>query len=118
MTFYVDIYIACLSSNHKVCPQGFYVAIISTIAESDNPEKEIQPALQLLAPVKHSFTSVTKLYEPVSDGRTDKAFISKSLDATTIFETVCADVKSIYKRYTGSDLVVKDRSNDSGAQDE
>lgn len=27
-----DIYIACVSSAHNVCPKGYYIAIVSTIA--------------------------------------------------------------------------------------
>merc|ERR1712029_1172793 len=30
-----DIYIAMVSSAHNVCPKGYYIAIVSTIAETD-----------------------------------------------------------------------------------
>lgn len=47
---------------------------------------------------------VKDIYEPVSDGKSDNIFVSKSYDATSHFETVCTDVKDIYKRVTGNDL--------------
>jgi Rab GDP dissociation inhibitor len=43
----------------------------------------------------------------VSDGKKDNIFISKSYDATSHFETTTDDVKDIYRRCTGSELVVE-----------
>lgn len=45
------------------------------------------------------------LYEPKSDGRADNIFISKSYDATSHFETTTDDVKDIYRRATGEELI-------------
>ncbi|KAF9902443.1 Rab GDP dissociation inhibitor alpha, partial [Lobosporangium transversale] len=45
-----DIYIAGLSATHGVCDKDYYLAIVSTIVETENPEQEIQPALDLLGP--------------------------------------------------------------------
>ena len=42
-----DIYISCLSAGHNVCPSGYFLAQISTIVETANPEQEIAPALTL-----------------------------------------------------------------------
>lgn len=46
-----DIYIACTSSSHNVCPKGVYLAFISTIVETEFPMDEIKPALDLLGSV-------------------------------------------------------------------
>ena len=46
-----DIYIAMVSSTHNVCSKDIYVAIVSTIVETKNPEAEIMPGLQLLGPI-------------------------------------------------------------------
>lgn len=46
---------------------------------------------------------------PVSDGTSDQVYISRSYDATSHFETVCDNVKDIYRRMTGNDLVLKQR---------
>ena len=47
----LDIYVAMVSSTHNVCAKDVYVAIVSTIVESSNPEAEIEPGLKLLGPV-------------------------------------------------------------------
>lgn len=46
-----DIYVAEVSSAHNVCAKNFYVAIVSTIVETDNPQIEIRPGLNLLGPI-------------------------------------------------------------------
>ena len=47
------------------------------------------------------------LYEPLEDGTKDKIFISKSYDATSHFETTTDDVRDIYRRLAGEELVVE-----------
>jgi len=47
------------------------------------------------------------LYEPLEDGTNDNIFISKSYDATSHFESTTDDVKDIYRRATGEELVVE-----------
>ncbi|CAG8650868.1 8865_t:CDS:10 [Acaulospora morrowiae] len=105
-----DIYIASVSSAHKVCADGYYLAIVSTIVETDNPEAEIKPGLDLLGPCVEKFISVCDLEEPLENGCDDQVFISRSYDATSHFGTVCDDVKDIYKRVTGKPLVLKQRA--------
>lgn len=102
-----DIYVAMVSFSHNVCAQDYYVAIVSTKVETDRPEYEIEPGLNLLGPICEKFVSIVDIEEPVADGSADKCFISKSYDATSHFETVCDDVKSLYKRVTGNELVLK-----------
>lgn len=107
-----DVYVACVSSSHFVCPKDMYLAIVSTVAETNNdPETEIKAGLDLLGPIHDKFISVSDLEEPLADGTQDQVFISKSYDATSHFETVCDDVKNIYKRMTGKDLVLQKRSD-------
>lgn len=51
-----DIYIACVSSAHNVCPKGYYIAIVSTIAEtSANHHLELQPGLERLGKIEEQF---------------------------------------------------------------
>jgi Rab GDP dissociation inhibitor len=104
-----DIYISCLSGGHNVCPPGYFLAQISTIVETANPEQEISPALTLLGPILEKFVSISNLYEPLTDGRSDGIFVSKSLDSSTHFETVCEDVKNIYDRIFQKPLQVSTR---------
>jgi Rab GDP dissociation inhibitor len=47
----LDIYIAMVSSTHNVCAKEVFVAIVSTIVETDRPEQEIAPGLRLLGPI-------------------------------------------------------------------
>ncbi|KAJ3065545.1 Rab GDP dissociation inhibitor alpha [Podochytrium sp. JEL0797] len=99
-----DIYIANISNAHSVCALNFHVAIVSTIVETANPERECDAGIALLGQVIEKFVAVEDLYEPLADGTADQVFISKSYDSTSHFETVCQDVKSIYQRVTGVEL--------------
>lgn len=104
-----DVYIACVSSAHNVCPKGFYVAMISTIMESPDPDKDIAFALGLLGTIREKFVWVSDMYEPVTTGIEDGVFISRSYDSTSHFETVTDDVKDLYDRYMGKPLAVQKR---------
>jgi Rab GDP dissociation inhibitor len=104
-----DIYIAMVSSTHNVCAKDVYVAIVSTIVETNQPEQEIIPGLQLLGPIYEKFVSVSPLYTPVSSGEADNIFITRSYDATSHFETVVEEVQDVWKRVVGKDLVLKKR---------
>jgi len=104
-----DIYIAMVSSTHNVCAKDVYVAIVSSIVETDRPEQEIAPGLQLLGSIHEKFVTVSPLYTPVSLGNADNMFITRSYDATSHFETVVEDVHDVWKRVTGKDLVLKKR---------
>ncbi|KAF2637557.1 rab GTPase activator [Massarina eburnea CBS 473.64] len=104
-----DIYIAVVSSAHNVCPKGYYIAIVSTIAEGDsNHHLELQPGLDRLGKIEEQFMGQPiPLYEPVEDGTNDNIFLSKSYDATSHFETTTDDIKDIYRRTEGHELVVE-----------
>jgi Rab GDP dissociation inhibitor len=104
-----DIYIAMVSSAHNVCPKGYYIAIVSTIAEtSQNHHLELQPGLERLGKIEEKFMGPPiPLYEPLESGVSDNIFISKSYDATSHFETTTDDVKDIYRRAQREELVVE-----------
>jgi len=36
-----DIYVMMVSSLHNVCKKGYYIAIISTLVETNDPKKEL-----------------------------------------------------------------------------
>lgn len=50
-----DISIVSLSSDHEMCSSGYFIVVISTIAESNDSENEIKPALDLLGPILEKF---------------------------------------------------------------
>jgi len=104
-----DIYIAVVSSAHNVCPKGYYIAIVSTIAETDsNHHLELKAGLDRLGRIEEQFLGQPiPLYEPLESGNSDNIFLSKSYDATSHFETTTDDIKDIYRRAEGEELVVE-----------
>lgn len=116
-----DIYVCMISSAHNVAAQGKYIAIVSTTMETNEPEKEIKPAMDLLEPIEEKFASVSDLFAPTDLGRESQIFISRTYDATTHFETTCDDIKDIYKRMTGSEFdfeEMKRKKNDIYGEEE
>lgn len=57
----------------------------------------------------YRFVSVLDIEEPLTDGTQDQVYISRSYDATSHFESVCDDVRQLYRRITGTELVLKQR---------
>merc|ERR1719356_1210547 len=51
-----DIYIMMVSHAHSIAAKDKYVAIVSTVVETNDPLKEIEPALALLGPILEQFT--------------------------------------------------------------
>jgi Rab GDP dissociation inhibitor len=97
-----------VSSTHNVCAKDHYLAIVSTVVETDKPELELKAGLALLGNIHEKFVSVSSLYTPTSPGTDDNIFITRSYDATSHFETV-EDVRDVWKRVVGKDLVLKKR---------
>jgi Rab GDP dissociation inhibitor len=56
-----------VSNTHLICAQGFYIAIISATVETNEPEKEIQPAIDILGDIMDMFVSISDLYD-VNEG--------------------------------------------------
>lgn len=96
-----DIYVSLVSSTHQVAAKGWFVGMVSTTVETENPEVEIKPGLDLLEPIAQKFVTISDYLEPIDDGSESQIFISESYDATTHFETTCLDVLNIFKRGTG-----------------
>jgi len=105
-----------VSSTHNVCAKDVYVAIVSTIVETDIPEKEILPGLNLLGPISEKFVSVTPLYTPTTSGAEDNIFVTRSYDATSHFETVVEDVNDVWKRVTNNKPLVLKKRDTEGEQ--
>lgn len=99
-----DIYVSVVSYHHQVAAKGWFVAMVSTTVETDNPEGEINPGLALLAPIAKKFVTISDYFEPTDKGLDSQIFISESYDATTHFETTCLDVLDIFKRGTGEEF--------------
>jgi Rab GDP dissociation inhibitor len=107
-----DIYVAVVSHAHQVCAKDHWLAIVSTIIETDNPHIELEPAFKLLGPRVDTLMGIAELYEPLEDGTKDDVYISRSYDASSHFESTTDDVKDIYFRMTGKPLVVQKRARE------
>jgi len=113
-----DIYISCVSASHHVAPKGKWIALVSTIVETDKPEQELQAGIKLLGKVDASFFKVRDLFVPTDDGKKSRVFISKSFDPETHFQESCEDILDIYKRVTGKDMDLKPPKKDEGKSEE
>jgi Rab GDP dissociation inhibitor len=102
---------------------------VSAEAETDNPQSELKPGIDLLGPVDELFFDMYDRYEPVNEPSLDNCFVSsvsfalyentvlvsycrcswqffflpslQSYDATTHFETTVTDVLNMYTLITG-----------------
>ena len=107
-----------VSSTHNVCPKGYYIAIVSTISESSaNHHLELQPGLDRLGKIEEQFMGpAIPIYEPLESGVNDNVFLSKSYDASSHFETMTDDVRDIYRRAEGEELVVQGLKEGQGLE--
>lgn len=99
-----DMYLFCCSYSHNVAPKGKYIAFVTSEAETDNPETELKPGVDLLGPIDEIFYETYDRYVPENTPETDNCFISASYDATTHFETTVTDVIEMYSKITGKVL--------------
>ena len=93
-----------VSYSHLICKKGMYVAIVSTTVETETPEAEIKPAIDLLGPVLEMFVQISDLYEPVADGTASNLWVTSSYDATSHFESASIDVLNMYEKIVGEKL--------------
>lgn len=69
-------YLFCCSYAHNVAPNGQYIAFVSTEAETDNPEVELKPGIDLLGPVDEIFFDTYDRFVPTNNHEADHCFIS------------------------------------------
>jgi len=93
-----------VSSAHAVCAKGLFIAMISTTVESDNPENEIKPAIEMLGDVLEMFVQINTQYEATEDGTSNNLYVTKSYDASSHFESATDEILEIYTRITGERL--------------
>jgi Rab GDP dissociation inhibitor len=111
-----DIYVMMVSWKHSIAAKDKYVAIVSTVVETANPEKEIEPALKLLGPILKKFVSVSDYRVPVDAGKeTDGVYVTSSYDPSSHFEDASNEVIMMWKTITGEDL---DLTVQPGEEDE
>eukprot|EP00057_Strongylocentrotus_purpuratus_P005871 XP_003731905.1 PREDICTED: rab GDP dissociation inhibitor beta-like [Strongylocentrotus purpuratus] len=93
-----------VSKTHNVAEKGWYIALVATTVETNNPEAELKPGLDLLGPITEKFISIDDQEAPLDSGEDNQIFITKSFDATTHFETTCDDILDTYRRATGEEF--------------
>lgn len=93
-----------VSSAHAVCAQGLYIATISTIVETDEPEQEIQPAINLIGEILEIFVTVSQLFDPLEGGKDSNLWITRSYDPSSHFEVASEDILNIYEKIMGEKL--------------
>ena len=100
-----------VSSVHCISKKDYYVAIVSTTVETNNPEQEIEPALNLIGKIKEKFITISERYVPSTKGK-DGLFISESFDATSHFENETEIVLRMYTEITGKQLDLENLPED------
>eukprot|EP01006_Ploeotia_vitrea_P001797 TRINITY_DN105661_c0_g1_i1.p1 TRINITY_DN105661_c0_g1~~TRINITY_DN105661_c0_g1_i1.p1 ORF type:complete len:447 (+),score=279.75 TRINITY_DN105661_c0_g1_i1:140-1480(+) len=113
-----DMYISLVGWQHNVAAKGHYVAVVSARVESDDPKKELIPAIKVLGKLKKTFFWTSDVYEPTGDGSKDGIFITKSYDETSHFETATEEVIALYKAITGEDLDLTAKADPEDLQNE
>mmetsp|Transcript_119284 Transcript_119284/g.345012 ORF Transcript_119284/g.345012 Transcript_119284/m.345012 type:complete len:461 (+) Transcript_119284:90-1472(+) len=99
-----DIYIMMVSHAHNIAPKDKYVAIVSTVVETSDPEKELEPAYKLLGKVVDRFVDISDIRMPVDDGTKDGVYVTATYDPTSHFEDASAEVLKMWKTIIGEDL--------------
>ena len=61
----LDIFIAVLNWTHCVCKKGYYLGIISTMVETDDPASELKPAFDIIGDVLETFITISDIWEPL-----------------------------------------------------
>lgn len=67
-----DIYVLMVSSTHNVAAKGWYIALVATTVETNNPEAELKPGLDLLGPITEKFISIDDQMAPLDSGEDNK----------------------------------------------
>lgn len=71
-----DRYVFCCSYSHNVAPRGKFIAFVTTEAETDHPQAELKPGIDLLGAVDEIFFDTYDRYEPVNEPSLDNCFVS------------------------------------------
>ena len=90
-----DIFVVILGKDEEATPDGYKVAIISTVKETSDPEKEILPVVSKLGNIVRSFVEVRNVYK--TDDYKNILF-TKGVDESTHFESLFSELCDICKK--------------------
>lgn len=85
-----DIFLLILSERECATPEGYKLAIISTVKETDNPENELFFVVNRLGNVVHKFIRVKEIFD--CKNSLENIFITKTVDQSTHFESLYENV--------------------------
>jgi Rab GDP dissociation inhibitor len=94
-----------VSAAHNVCKAGLYLAIVSATVETENPQAEIKPAMDLLGSTLDVFITVSDIHESTNDPKAENLFVTSSYDATSHFESASEQILEMYEEIIGEKLV-------------
>lgn len=90
-----DIFLLILGERECSAPRGYKIATISTVLEGEDPVEETRFVVERLGRVVRMYTTVRHVYEP---GPCPKnTFISRTIDQSTHFESLYADIVRLAK---------------------
>lgn len=78
--------------------------MVSTTIETENPEEELKPAIDLLGPVLEMFVNITDTFSPLDSGKENGLWITKSYEPSSHFEIAADDILDIYEKITNEKL--------------
>lgn len=86
-----DIFCVCLNFEEKVCPEGFEIVILSTVKETEDPHKEIEPVIKKFNYINY-FYEIRKVY--VNED-TENVIFTKNVDESAVMDNIYDDIESV-----------------------
>ena len=74
------------------------------MAETSDPIKEIEPAMNIIGKPLESFDKVSDIYVPIDTSFKGNVYITSSFDPQSHFENDTDNVIDIYEKITGTKL--------------
>ena len=99
-----DIFILQLGYGHCVCKKGYYVVFISSFIDSNNINKQLAPAMEIIGNTLECFDKIYSFYEPINKTFNDNIFISNSFLPQSHFENDFDDIIEEFHGITEAQL--------------
>ena len=82
------------------------------MAETDDPVKEIQPAMDVIGPTLEQFDTISDIYHPIDTTFKGNVYITSSFDPQSHFENDTDNVMEIYEKITGAKLDLEEEEKE------
>lgn len=87
-----DVFLVVLGKGEEATPEGYKVCIISTVKETDDPEKEIQIVVDKLGTIIDKFIDVKKVINPENNSN---IIYTRGVDQSPHFESLYDEIQDI-----------------------